>query len=510
MTAHQSTLNHQVLHPNDIDHEVLIIGAGIGGLGVAIRLQNEGITSFQIVERADQVGGTWRDNRYPGIAVDISSLTYSFSYAQNPNWTRLFAPGHELQAYIEQVATRFNLYKHLRFRTAVERTVFDETNHVWVTHCADGSVIKSRHIVCASGGLISPKLPDIKGLSSFKGETIHTGRWDDSINLAGKRVAVIGTGATAVQLVPEIAKVAGHLSVFQRTPIWVLPKPDHAVPPLLRAGFRHLPGLQRGARLVTDAVSESTMIISAVYFKQFPWLAHGAERLGTRNLMKLLPNRPDLWDALTPRYGFACKRPTFSNEYFACFNKPEVSLVTTGIDCITETGIRTRDGVDHEFDAIIFATGYRVFEKGNLPSFEVIGRGGRELGSYWDEERYQAYEGVSVPGFPNFFLVLGPYGLIGTSYFKMVEGAAIHMTRCMQAARKRGKTYVEVRQKAHDDYFDQIQARQQNSVFLNNNCGSANSYYFDKHGDAPMLRPSTSYEMFLRARFFPMSHYRFA
>lgn len=510
MTTHQQpALAQTVRHTHDIDHEVLIIGAGIGGLGIAIRFLEDGIDSFQIIERAGKVGGTWRDNRYPGIAVDITSLTYSYSFAQKPDWTRLFAPGQEVQAYVESVAEKHGLHKHLRFNTEVAHTRFDEQHHVWVTTCTDGSVIKSRHVVAASGGLISPKMPDIAGIDTYQGEKIHTGRWDDSIRLEGKRVAVIGTGATAVQLVPEIARIASHLSVFQRTPIWVLPKPDHAMPPLVSAGFRHVPGLQRGIRLLTDALSESTMVLSAVYFRQLPWLARSAERMGRENLARQLPDRPDLRAALQPDYGFACKRPTFSNEYFSCLGQDHVALVTTGIDCITEKGIRTRDGLEHEFDAIIFATGYRVFEKGNLPSFEAFGRNGRELGSFWDEERYQAYEGVTVPGFPNYFTVLGPYGLIGTSYFKMVEGVAIHISRCVLAARKRGKTCVEVSRKAHDDYFGMIQKRMKGSVLFNNHCGTANSYYFDKHGDAPLLRPMTSYEMFLRARFFPMSHYQF-
>jgi cation diffusion facilitator CzcD-associated flavoprotein CzcO len=322
-------------------------------------------------------------------------------------------------------------------------------------------------------------------------------------------VAVIGTGATAVQLIPEIAPRVAHLDVYQRTPIWVLKKPDVRMPGWMRTVFRWSSLAQQGVRTTTDALTESLMIIAAVYYRRFPWLVQWAQRAGVNNMREQLPDNPELWGKLTPRYGFGCKRPTFSNNYFSTFSRSNVDLITTPIQRITPKGIETIDGIEHEIDVLILATGYKVFEKGNLPSYEVVGRGGVDLGEFWERNRYQAYEGLTVPGYPNLYIMLGPYALIGSSYFKMVEGNAIHVARCIQAARKRDATCVEIRQDVHDRYFRNIQRRQQGTVFLNHNCAASNSYYFDHHGDAPMLRPSTSFEMLWRAKHLPMAHYHF-
>lgn len=496
-----------IVHP---DHEVVIIGAGISGLGTAIRLKSEGINDFILLERAAEVGGTWRDNRYPGIAVDITSFTYSYSFEQNPNWSRVFAPGAELQHYTEKVAAKYGIYPHIRFGVSVGRAEFDAGSHCWRIFIDGGETITARHLVSATGGLISPKMPDIDGIKDFRGEIIHTGYWRDDISLEGKRVAVIGTGATAVQLLPAIAPRVAHLDVFQRTPIWLLKKPDRTLPAWLKSAFRLAPAAQRLVRVGTDIASESLMVISAVYYRQFPWLVRRCEAAGIRNMQEQLPDRPDLWEKLTPKYGFGCKRPSFSNDYFKVFSRDNARLVTTPIERITEKGVLTKDGKEHPVDVLIMATGYRVFEKGNLPSYEVVGSNGVELGSFWEEHRYQAYEGMTVPGYPNFYVMLGPYALIGTSYFKMVEGNSIHAVRCIKEAQRRKATRVEIRQEVHDRYFADIQDRQKNTVFLNHNCALSNSYYFDRHGDAPMLRPSTSVEMIWRAKHLPMDNYVFS
>ncbi|MDT0496217.1 NAD(P)/FAD-dependent oxidoreductase [Algiphilus sp. W345] len=496
--------------PHRPDHEVIIVGAGISGIGLAIELKKAGIESFVILERAGDVGGTWRDNRYPGIAVDITSFTYSFSFEQNPDWSRVFAPGAELQRYAQRVAAKYGVYPKARFRTEVDKAVFLEDRDLWEVRLKNGECLYSRFLVGASGGLISPKKPEIKGLDSFKGTVMHTGYWDDSVDLNGRRVAVIGTGATAVQLVPSIASKVAQLDVYQRTPIWVLKKPDAEIPAWLKSAFRILPLVQRGVRACTDALTETVMVGAVIYFRQIPGLVRGAEQACKNNLLEQIPNDPELREKLTPKYGFGCKRPTFSNDYFKSFTRHNVELVTDPIDCITETGIRTRDGRERPIDVLITATGYRVFEKGNMPAFEVWGRDGVELGQFWDEHRYQAYEAVSVPKFPNYFGMLGPYGLTGTSYFKMVEAHAIHAVRCIKEARRRGKTRVEIGQGPHERYFQDVMRRQQNTVFVSSSCASSNSYYFDKHGDAPMLRPTTTVEMLWRAKHFPMEHYRFS
>src|SRR5690606_16079297 len=261
----------------------------------------------------------------------------------------------------------------------------------------------------------------------------------------------------AVQLIPEIAGKAKQLDVYQRTPIWVLKKPDRVLPSWLKTLFRFAPGLQRSLRVATDAASETLMVLSAIYYRQAPWLVRMCEKAGINNLREQLPDHPELWDKLTPKYGFGCKRPTFSNEYFRTFAREDVELVTTPIQHITARGITTSDGRSRRIDTLILATGYKTFEKGNIPSFEAIGTNGIDLGQFWHDHRYQAYEGLTVPGYPNCYIMLGPYALIGTSYFKMVEGNAIHLSRCIREANKRGATRVEIRQSEHDAYFRDIQ-----------------------------------------------------
>lgn len=491
------------------DFEVLIVGAGFSGIGAGIKLKQAGISSFVILEKEGDLGGTWRDNSYPGLAVDITSFTYSYSFEQNPNWSRIFAPGAELQAYAQHCATKYGIREHMRFNTVVTSATFDVGHHLWRVRINDGQIILARYIISATGGLIKPKLPNIRGIKSFKGKTIHAARWDHEYDLAGKKVAIIGTGATAVQLIPAIAEKLGHLDVYQRTPIWVLPKFDHEIPEWLKILFQTLPATQRSIRHGTDFVTEIMMVTGVVYFKQIPWLIKRAEAAGKSNLKRQIPNDSELRKKLTPKYGFGCKRPTFSNEYFRTFTRKNVDLVTTPIDRITPDGIVTADGKERSSDVLICATGYQTFEKGNLPAFQVIGRENLELGGFWAEHRFQAYEGATVPKFPNYFGILGPYSFSGSSWFAMIEAQTTHALRCILEAKKRRATCVEISQKAHDNFFQMTLQRQKNTVFFNNNCSGANSYYFDQHGDAPFLRPASSYEMLWRSKHFPMRHYEF-
>ena len=244
--AYKEAIEKGVKQAANPDYETVIIGAGISGMAAGIKLIKEDMTSFVIVERASGVGGTWRDNRYPGIAVDISSFTYSFSFEQNPNWSRVFSPGDDLHNYTKRIAAKYGLYPYFRFNTSVVSAIFDKATHMWTVELGDGSYMTARQIISATGALIETKDPIIPGLDSFKGIKIHTGHWDTSLDLKGKRVAIIGTGATAVQMIPELAREVGRLDVYQRTPIWVLKKPDGDIPPILKSAFRNIPLLQRG------------------------------------------------------------------------------------------------------------------------------------------------------------------------------------------------------------------------------------------------------------------------
>lgn len=489
-------------------HEVVVIGAGFSGIGMGIRLRRAGFHDFVILERARDLGGTWRDATYPGVAVDIPAFTYSFSFEQNPRWSRTYATGAELHAYAHHCATKYGLRPHLRFESEVARIVFDEARDQWMVVLRDGSTLRARFVVCATGALTQPKKPDIPGIDSFAGVTVHSGRWDHGVVLDGKRVAMIGTGASAVQLLPALAPRARRIHVFQRTPIWVLPKRDAPIPPWRQALFRYLPPTQWLVRARTSLVTELIMTLGIVYHKQVPGIVRRAEQLSLAHLRRQLPD-PELRRKLTPSYGFGCKRPAFSNDYWRSFRRDDVELVTEPIERITPTGIVTADGHAREVDALVLATGYKVFEPGNFPPFEVVGVGGVELGAFWRTRRFQAYQGATIPGFPNYFTILGPYSTSGSSWFSMIEAQTRHALRCIRHARRRGATRVEVRQGPHDRYFARVLRRQQNTVFFNNGCATANSYYFDAHGDAPFLRPSSGVELWWDSWRFPLRHYRF-
>ncbi|MGE0785480.1 MAG: NAD(P)-binding domain-containing protein [Sandaracinaceae bacterium] len=488
--------------------DAIVVGAGFSGIGAGVRLLEAGLDRFEILEREPDLGGTWRDATYPGVAVDIPSFTYSYSFEPNPDWSRVYAPGEELRAYAHHVAEKYGVRPHMRFDTEVERATFDARRDVWRVRTRDGVEREARYLISATGGLTREKRPRIDGLEEFAGPTLHTARWDHTIDLRGKRVAVIGTGASAVQVVPSIAPDAAHVSVFQRTPIWVLPRPDRAITDGERALFRHVPLAQRTVRAWTSALAEAVMVLGIIHYRETPQLVRAIERQSLAHLARQVSD-PLLREKLTPRYGFGCKRPAFSNDYWRAFERDDVELVTDAITRVERDGVRTSDGTLHEVDVLILATGYQIWEPGNIPPYEVRGLGDLELGAFWRRHRFQAYQGATIPGFPNFFLVLGPYSASGASWFTMVEAQTRHALRAIHEAERRGATRVEVRRDVNEAYFDDILRRQRSTVFFNHRCDGANSYYFDPHGDAPFLRPSSGLEMILASRFFPLSAYRY-
>ena len=488
------------------DHDVLIIGAGFSGIGVAVALEQAGLSDYLIVDDSDGFGGTWRWNTYPGIAVDIPSFSYQFSFEKRADWSRTYAPGAELRAYAEDCALRHGLPAKARFGVRATGARFDEDAHEWAVATGDGDEIVARHVIDATGVLTHPKLPDIDGVEDFAGITMHTARWDHSQDLRGKRVAVIGTGASAVQVIPAIVEEVQHLTVFQRTPIWCLPKLDRPVPPRARSALRRIPGAQAVARALSQSLIEITFPLAAHYHRGYP-LTSGIERIA-RNYLEQEVHDPVLRDKLTPRYALGCKRPSFHNEYLATFNRDDVRLETTPIKRIGEDAVITEDGAEQEIDVLILATGFKVFDPGNMPAYPVAGRDGMDLEGFWHQNRHQAYEGVSVPGFPNYFTMFGPYGYNGSSYFNLVETQAHHIVRCLRHARKRGATLVEVTREANARYFAEMLRRRGRQVFWQDSCAVANSYYFDQHGDVP-LRPVSTLETLWRSRRFDLGDYNF-
>ncbi|MPY98912.1 MAG: SidA/IucD/PvdA family monooxygenase, partial [Actinophytocola sp.] len=380
------------------DYEIAIIGGGFSGIGAAIGLDKAGFGDFVMLEEGDGVGGAWHWNTYPGVAVDIPSFSYQFSFEQVAGWSRVYAPGHELKAYAEYCLDKYDIRRRTRLGTKVVAVTFDDQTHLWRLDTANGDAIIARFVIGATGVLTQPKAPDIDGLANFRGTVMHTARWDHDVDLRGQRVAVIGTGASAVQVIPSIAPHVEHLTVFQRTPIWCLPKPDATLPAPVRAALR-LPGARRLSRVASQTFVEMTFPLAAHFHRLLPTAGAG-ERIGRAYLQRAVKD-PQTRDKLTPRYAVGCKRPSFSNEYLPTFNRPNVTLETTSIDAITESGIRTVDGIEHIAEVLILATGFKVFEKGNMPALTVRGAGGLDLEKFWDENRFQAYQGVSVPGFPN-------------------------------------------------------------------------------------------------------------
>jgi cation diffusion facilitator CzcD-associated flavoprotein CzcO len=492
-----------------LDYEVVVIGGGFSGIGAGIKLKKAGIHSFAILERGEDLGGVWHFNTYPGIAVDISSFSYSFSFEQNPNWSRMFAPGEELKAYANHCVEKYKLNGHFKFNTSVKKTEFDEDHHVWVIYLDDGSKIVTRYICSCTGPLSQPKSPDIKGLNEFTGKVIHPARWDHDYEIKNKRVAIVGTGATSVQLVPTIAPEVEKLDVYQRTPIWILPKPDRPISKHEKFAFKYIPGAQLAFRIVTNIVTEIIMVIGIIYNKQFPQIIRYAEKACLKHLGKQVES-PEIREKLTPKYGFGCKRPSMSNKYYPAFNRDNVDLITHGIERITENGIVTTDGAFREIDCLITATGYQTMVRGNLPTYEVYGVGGLELGSFWEKHRYQAYEGITVPKFPNYFIIsFGPRSVTGASWFSIIEAHTTHAIRCIKEANRRHATSVEIRQESHDQYHVKVLRREKNNVMFNNDCSGANSYYFDDNGDAAYLRPSSGLELWWQSGHFPLKNYQF-
>ena len=489
-------------------HEVAVVGCGFSGLGVGIKLREMGVHRFVILEKADDLGGTWRDNDYPGLAVDMPSFIYCYPFEMSPAWSRVYAPAREIKAYADRCAEKYGVRQHIRYGAEVVRAAYDEARNRWELALADGERLTARYLVNASGLLIEPRMPEIQGLDSFEGKLLHSARWEHDFPLEGKRVAVIGTGATAVQLVPAIADRVAHLEVYQRTAIWLMGKPDAEISPATRGLFRLLPFLQHLVRYAINGLVELSMGMGFIRYRRFPWIFDWLEKKLVESIREQVDD-PETQEKLIPSYSFFCKRPSFSNVYYPTFNREHVDLVTDPIERVEADAIVTAGGTRHPADVIVCATGYSVFDRDSAPTYEITGRDGRNLGELWQRERFQAYEGATVPGFPNLFLMMGPYSAAGASYFTMIDTQTKHLERCLRAARKQGANYVEVREEAHWRDFEKVKRRREETVLFAGDCARSNSYYFDARGDTPGLRPVTGFEHWWNSRHFPLRDYRF-
>ena len=456
---------------------IAIIGSGFGGLGAAIKLTQQGEEDFLIFERADDVGGTWRDNSYPGCACDVQSHLYSFSFVPNPDWTRSYSPQPEIWSYLQRCARDFGLMPHIRFGHEVREAAWDEAAQLWRIETSQGSYT-AHTLVMAAGALSNPAIPKLTGLESFKGKTFHSARWDHDYDLTGKRVAVIGTGASAIQFVPEIQPHVAQLHIFQRTPPWIVPRYDRALSEQERRLFRRFPPAQRLMRATIYSLRE----LFVLGFRHL-WLAERIQRLALRHLERSVPDA-ELRAKLTPRYAIGCKRILVSNNYLPSLTQPNVEVVTEKIAEIREHSIVADDGTERQVDAIIFGTGFQVTDP--PLARHVRGRAGLTLAELWDGSP-QAYLGTTVAGFPNLFILMGPNtGLGHTSVLYMLEAQIEHLLSALRYMRRHGIATLEPRREAQDAFVSEVQKRLEGTVWT---AGGCRSWYLDRTGRNSTLWP---------------------
>jgi cation diffusion facilitator CzcD-associated flavoprotein CzcO len=478
------------------DFPIAIIGAGFGGIGAAIRLKQAGIESFTMFERGAEIGGTWRDNTYPGAACDVPSHAYSLSFEPYPGWTRKFSPSGEIQAYLLRLVEKWQLRPHLRLDTEIVEARFDEARGEWTLTTSGGESVTARVVISAVGGLVNPALPDIKGIESFAGDVFHTARWRHDIELTGKRVAVIGTGASAVQVVPAIAPEVERLSVFQRTPAWVVPKLDKRYSERAKRLFARFPFLLRASRFLQYATSE---LLGPMIFLDAPRLSALGEGMSLRHLHEQV-RAPALREKLRPHFQFGCKRILVSDDYWASFERENVELVTDPIAQVERDAIETKDGTRHPADAIVLATGFAVGLA--AAPFPVIGRGERSLDAAWTGGAV-AYKGMTVSGFPNWFILMGPNTGPGhTSVLVYTEAQIAHVVQAIQRIRRDRLRFVDVRPGVLERYNTRIQGRMRYMVW-----SSCKSWYLSPDGSNHALYPGFAGEYALRTRRFRPSDY---
>lgn len=488
--------------------DVVIVGAGFAGIGAAIQLKRMGYENFVILDREDDLGGTWYVNHYPGLAVDVPTTTYSYFFEPNPNWSRLFSTGDEIKQYADDVADKYDVRRHMRLRTTVESARWDEDAKQWRVALGDGETVSTRFLITATGFLSQPHVPDIPGITEFDGRIIHTTAWDDSYDPTGDRVGIIGTGATAVQLIPELAKKTADLTVYQRTPIWVVPKADFRFSERAKRLFARVPLTQRIIRAMTDALYEIFVSIGVVHYR----VTRGRFNIAAGDLAKMHRfvsiRDKELRARLTPDYDFGCKRPTFSNSYYRTFTKPHVHLQDSGIARIEADGIVANDGTKNVIDTLVLATGFDLWEA-NFPAIEVVGRQGRNLGKWWRDTRFQAYHGVSMPLFPNYLSLASPFAFLGLNFFNTMEYQMRHMDRLFGEVKRRDATTFEITEEANTRYLDRMTKLLGDSIFTNGDCASARSYYFNPSGEPTLLRPTSTKAAIREASGFPVSDYQF-
>jgi cation diffusion facilitator CzcD-associated flavoprotein CzcO len=477
------------------DVRVAIIGSGFAGLGMAIRLREAGIEDFVVLEKADDIGGTWRDNRYPGCACDVPSHLYSFSFAPNPEWTSTFSSQPEIWDYLRGCAERYGVMAHVRLGHELLDAAWDEEAQRWRLETSRGE-LTAQALVLGTGPLSAPSIPDLPGLERFEGTTFHSATWDLDHDLARERVAVIGTGASAIQFVPQIQPRVGRLHLFQRTAPWIMPRPDRPLKGWERRLYRALPAAQLLMRAGIYWARESFVL----GFRH-PRVMRWGERLALRHLHRQVRD-PELRRTLTPTYRMGCKRVLISNDYLPALARENVEVVTDAIREIRARSIVGADGTEREVDTIIFATGFHVTD---MPAAErVRGRDGRSLAEVWDGSP-QAHMGAMVAGCPNLFFLVGPNtGLGHNSIVFMIESQCNYVLDALRLMEAGGAAEVEVRPEAQAAYNKSIQEQMRGTVWTEGGCAS---WYLDAKGRNSTLWPTFTWPFRERTRRLDPAHY---
>jgi cation diffusion facilitator CzcD-associated flavoprotein CzcO len=477
--------------------DVCIVGSGVSGIGMAVNLLREGKRSFVILEKAESVGGTWRDNTYPGCACDVSSQLYSFSFAPKPDWARMYAAQPEIRAYLEACVEKFGIRPFCRFGAEVARARYDSDAAAWTIEAKDGRVFHARLLVFGVGGLHQPALPDLPGLQTFEGNAFHSSRWNHSASLHGKSVAVIGTGASAIQFIPKIQPQVSALHVYQRTPAWIVSKTDTVIAKGVQRAFARFPPLQKALRFAVWARSE---LFGLTYYKRS--LPDVGEYLARKHLEDQVPEG-ELRAALTPNYRAGCKRLLISNDFYPAIAQSNVSLITHGIREITKDSVITGDGTERKTEIIVYGTGFHATRL--LEGVDVVGTGDVRLADVWKGSP-EAFLGITVTGFPNLFLLMGPNTALGhNSVLTMIEAQIAYVMSALAMLEKLKARALEVRADRQAAFVQEVQARLEGTVWQS----GCKSWYQAADGKNRALWPGSVLEYIRRTKRLEPSDYRF-
>ncbi|MEV0677931.1 NAD(P)/FAD-dependent oxidoreductase [Actinosynnema sp. NPDC050436] len=471
--------------------KVLVVGTGFAGLGMAIELKRTGERDFVVLEKAGDLGGTWRDNSYPGCACDVPSHMYSYSFELNPKWSRMFAKQPEIWDYLKRIADKYRLRDHIRFNTKVSGAKWDEGAKVWHVKTEGGDTYTAKAVVAGVGALHIPNIPNLPGIDEFEGKAFHSAQWDHDYDLKGKKVAVVGTGASAIQFVPQIADDVEKLTLFQRTPPWILPKTDRSINTWEQKLFRAVPATQRLYRNFVYWMRESNVLGFAVN----PKIMEFAQKIAKRHMHSQVRD-PRLRAKLTPDYTMGCKRVLISNDYYPALQKRAVTLNTDGIAEVKAHSIVDKAGVEHEVDAIIYGTGFHVVD--SFDYLDIQGKGGKDLAKSWKQKGIETYYGITVSGFPNLFFLLGPNtGLGHNSVIFMIESQIRYVRQCLNLLDRHRADELDVRPDVQARFNRQLHKKLTKGVWTQGGC---TSWYLDAQGINRSVWPGATWRYWMRTK----------